>query len=94
MGITRLPSSSSVIKSVQRGTASIADTATTTNVTITAVDMSKTMCNITFYCSTANNEPTMMPWVRLTSTTNLELKRNTGTAGQTVYVSWEVIEYV
>ena len=80
--------------SVQRSTTTFATTDTTVNVPISAVDLSRSFVLISEWTSdTAQNiDEEWTIRARLTSTTNLELSRNTGAANQPVTVAWQVVQ--
>ena len=80
---------SSVIKSVQRGQGTF--TGATNNITITEIDLEKTICRITYHLDQVAAMTTLVS-VALTSTTNLRLERTNGDSG-TLTCSWEVIEF-
>jgi len=79
------------IKAVQRGSFTMGQGNTTQNVTISAVNLSKTWCKATLRgSSTALSEHAIT--AALTSTTNLRVQRQ-GSSASTHDVEWEVIEY-
>jgi hypothetical protein len=73
------------IKSVQRGLAT--HNGGVTNVTINAVDMSKTVVIASPYAS--SNSVQSIPQTELISSTALRI---TSTAGTTSFVAWQVVE--
>lgn len=78
------------VKNVQRGLATLpADTTTTLNVTISAVNLSKSFVTISQNGS-SNSALAQFAYGRLTSTTNLEITRATNSI--VTNVAWEVIE--
>jgi hypothetical protein len=78
------------VKSVQRGTATIAAAAATVAVTITAVNLSKSFLNFSSSNDTGTTSDSFTCRGSLSATTTLSFNR-TGTAGiQTI--EWEVIE--
>lgn len=82
----------SPIKSIQRGTATVAANATV-NVTISTIDMSKSLVLINAGVSAGNIFiAASMPAV-LTSATNLKLQRYDGNSAS-VTVEWQVVEYI
>ena len=83
------------VKSVQRGVATIAAASAIINVTISAVNLSKTFVNISMKTAveTSSYWPSYVETMgQLTSTTNLELTRGSSGSGASVTISWEVIE--
>ena len=87
----------SPIKSIQRGDVlfNITTTTHTETVTITSVDMSKTVVH--FLTAVAESSAQLRVFTlgaRLTSPTVLTLKQEGGFYARTVGISYEVIEYV
>jgi hypothetical protein len=72
---------------VQRGYTDMT-TNTLVNVTISEVDLSKSFVTASFKAT--NNYEDLIPSVRLTSSTNLELSRDYG--GNSTVVAWEVVQ--
>lgn len=85
-----------VIKSVQRGQTTIPINQATVNVTINAVDMSKTfvVCEVTAQYTGAEEEGQTTASVHLASSTQISVRRVAGSSTQAVYVTWQVIEFV
>jgi hypothetical protein len=90
----------SPIKSIQRGTITIAASATTGTATITSVDTAKSMClflgfTTTWDFASADNwrASRLFPRVALTNGTTVTATRNSSDSTATVTVSYEVIEY-
>ena len=82
-----------VIKSVQRGYATLVDGASSTSVAINAVDMSSSIVLISFCTASGTDTPSSAVCsVRLASPTSLLLYRATK-APTLILVSWQVIEY-
>ncbi len=81
-----------VIKSVQRGTATISASAASTTATVTAVDETKTI--LVFGLSKAKGDQPDEDFIRghFTSTTELTFDR-TGTTGAAVTIEWYVVEW-
>jgi hypothetical protein len=85
------------IKSVQRGTVTTDFNNTSTNVTISAVDLSKSF--LVFSSATgsdADNNYRSNLRGRLTTTTNINFYRyavNTNSSLSYCFIAWEVIEY-
>ena len=77
------------IKSVQRGVAATY-AGYTINVSISAVDMSKSFLTVTKRSDSAASDR-MEATVRLTSSTNIEIDRDDAPA--TTYWAWEVVEF-
>lgn len=96
MAITKYPVVSSAIKLVQRGTATITATNTSTTATITAVDVNKTFLNMTFYTDDgADTGSTRLVNSYLTNTTTITFTIfNAVSAGKTITINWEAIEYI
>jgi hypothetical protein len=82
------PRGGSNIKSIQRGTATIS--ALTTNITITSVDLSKSIVIMTQ--SLRENDARVSVTAKITTATNLQLVSNLVGSTNT-FVSWEVIEF-
>ena len=81
-------SSGKGIKSVQRGlTGTYSDY--TINVSISAVDMSKSFLTVSQRTNSAVDR--VLATVRLTSSTNIEIDRDDGPASS--YWAWEVVEF-
>ena len=76
------------VKSVQRGLATISTTVGT-NVTISAVDMSKTFVAVSYYGTTNTSQTNAS--IQLTTPTNILLKNGGG--GTVTEASWQVVEY-
>lgn len=79
------------IKSIQRGFTIMQDQVV--DVTLTAVDMSKTV--VGFLGQTVQNTSRLnqLPFLELTSTTNLKLTRLNASGADFTRVAWEVVEY-
>lgn len=78
------------VKNIQRGTANL--TLTGVNVTVTAVDMSKTELRFTYTPATTNSDIEKF-YCRgeLTTINNIHFSR--GTSADPIVISWELIEY-
>ena len=76
------------IKNVQRGVVTAASNIT--NVTISAVDLSKSFVTFTMY-SYVNGAYYYQTRVRLTSATNLEFQINS--FSNSLFYAWEVVEF-
>lgn len=81
----------SPIKSIQRGTATVASNATT-NVTISAVNLSKSLVIVNAGPSSGGTYMFATLPAVLTSSTNLKLQRY-DTASLSMTVEWQVVEY-
>lgn len=85
-------SGGSNIKSIQRGTGSIGSGLAQIDVTITAIDLTKSVVKVT-YLDTANSAAyASCVKAEFTSSTNLRLTRG-GSTAQSTAVEWEIIEY-
>ena len=82
-------SSGKGIKSVQRGVTGTYS-GYTMNVSISAVDMSKSFVTVSQRINTSATDR-LHATVRLTSSTNIEIDRDDGPA--TTYWAWEVVEF-
>lgn len=78
------------IKSIQRGVNSC--TSISQTVTISAIDVTKSIVNISYSCSGNNALRNLLPKVVITNSTTLTITFNIS-PGYEVYVSWEVIEF-
>lgn len=85
------PKGGANIKSVQRGSTTV--TATTTNVTITSVDLTKSIVKISFRCASDSVADRSFVTAALTSSTNLRLQVDATPTGVTPLVQWEVVEF-
>lgn len=96
-GIVRggLNDGESNIKSIQRGTTSFTAAATTKDITISQVDISKSIVRVSMVVTAQDQTPhtqkTIGCGARLTTSTNLNLAKLVG--GKDITVSWEVIEF-
>ena len=78
------------IKSVQRGVVSITANATSTTVTVSAVNMGKAQLRM---LGAKNTEAVFMPMIELSSSTTITVSRQGGAAGSSTTVSWELTEW-
>ena len=92
------------IKSIQRGVTSVTFTASATsntlNVAISAVDLTKSVISYGGQYTNAGTSSssvasTVTSNATLTTTTNLKIEANAlvTSAGKTVFIPWEIIEY-
>lgn len=84
-----------VIRSIQRGTITIAGAATSNTATITSVSLAAAKINF-LGCTALGNEPPTHAYARVTLTdaTTVTATKNSGTGGSDdVVVSYEVVEY-
>lgn len=80
------------IKSIQRGTGNPVGVAA--NITISPVDVSKSIVIVTMHTSNASAAGThIFMQGRLTSSTNLDIRSAAYLATYTVYYEWQVIEF-
>lgn len=79
------------IKLIQRGTITIADTATTGTATITSVDTTKSELRMLGASPTSSTGANNVPYIQLTNATTITATR-AGTTG-VVVVSWELTEF-
>lgn len=75
------------VKSIQRGTVYVSGTSTT-DVTINAVDIAKSVIVLAAFAS--NNADSVTFYANLTTETNLAL---TYSANSEFYATWQVVEY-
>ena len=81
------------IKSIQRGTTTLS--AVTTNVAITAVDLTKAIVKISYYSPDgANTHANANMTAEITTTTNLAFVLNTYNSSYPPVVTWEIIEFI
>ena len=84
------PKSGASVKSAQRGVASFSGTSH--EITINTVDVSQSIVQIQIFSNGENNSQFVSISAVLTNSTTVTLARNS-TAGGTVKVAWQVIEY-
>lgn len=95
----KLPSAGgggAVIKSVQRGSAGILAGQTSTVVTVSQVDVSKSFIKIYSSATQVGTEymNSVLPLAEITNSTTLTFSRSTGSvASQNVTVFWELVEF-
>lgn len=77
------------IKSIQSGTA--APTATSQTITISAIDMTKSIVKMTSNAGTGSNLSALMPKIVITNSTTLTITFQS--TPPTTYLYWEVIEF-
>lgn len=82
--------SRSAIKSIQRGTASFVDGATSATVSVTGVDLTKAVLLVTYNNSSSDNAAMFINGV-ITNSTTLTFTRDTGSRAN--YFSWQLIEF-
>ena len=99
--MTSISTAGGGIKSIQRGTTSPSYNAGTDNVTITAVDMAKTVVTSSCKNGYGNNVAyagnAILSSCELTSTTNLQVQSGKNVApsyAENSMLSWQVVEYV
>jgi hypothetical protein len=101
VGIASFLSRTSPIKSIQRGTITIAASATTGTATISSVNTGKSVLHLLGWTQTyeqsatsgTHRYPRMFPRIALTDATTVTATRNSSDSAETVTVSYEVIEY-
>ena len=81
------------IKSIQRGTTTVAFDDATATATITAVDLDKTVLFFTLRKTTDNRPQRDFFAGKFTSTTALIWTRKTGSAGDETIIEWYVVEW-
>jgi hypothetical protein len=85
-----------LIKSIQRGTTTIAAAATSGTSTITSVDTANAVIRLlgyTYSATAITDGRVLCPRLELTNGTTVTAYRNTADASNSLIVSWEVIEY-
>jgi hypothetical protein len=80
------------IKSLQRGTFSLAGGVTSGNQTVVSVDMSKSLLSLLGVSNSAGSNSDLAVVVSLTSSTNVQFNR--ATSASAVNVGWELVEYM
>ena len=87
------PSGGSNIKSIQRGEVIIGVGSNPSNITISSVDLTKSIVKVTYETidGGANTPATLYPMAKLTTSTNLYIQKNTDSNQIRVY--WEVVEF-
>lgn len=93
-GLVPVSTPASIIKSVQRGSASIAGNDTTVDITISQVDLSKAVCHTYARIGSTNVNASVATFTaQLTSEVNLKVSRGSF-VGTVTSIEWQVIEYV
>lgn len=90
------PPPSSVVKSVQYGTVTLADSTNSATATISSVDTSKAVVHFLGFTTTSNfadNQRRIFSDVTLTNSTTVTATRNNSTASNAVTVRFVVVEY-
>lgn len=80
------------IKSIQRGTITIAHPATSNTATVTAVDTAKSLLRLLGALSNVD-DVRALAHIALTNSTTITATRSTSSSGWSTVVSYELVEY-
>lgn len=83
----------SIIKSIQKGTATIAASATSGTAIISTIVPGNSIAMITYTPASGNPNNALLVDVQITDATTLTFTRNTGSAGSAMTIYWVVYEY-